>query len=594
MIKLLWSGMVVMLMLSGCGWNGTPTRNNDFVPLTSIQIIPVSTPIAASKTIAAHTSTRLSVVGNFSGLFTRDITSQAVWSSNTPTVAEFITAGSPERVTGHIPGTAVLTATVQGVSATCSLTVSSATITTLTITPTNPTVAKGLPIQFAAIGTFSDATTQDLTFDATWISSDPAVATVSDSAVSKGLAQTLTAGTTTIRATFIDIAATTLSGTTLLTVTVPVLQSIAVLPANPSVLSLSGKSFTATGTYSDGTTRDITSQVAWASSIPVRATIISGGAATTLSEGTTSISATLANASGVPVVGSTNLKVTGGTLTGITLASDTVPPVNNTITLVRNSVARISATGTFSNGVTRDITGAVAWAVTNSTLGTVTHPAGNLAWLNSGAVIGATSLTATSGTLVATAGLAVTAPTLTSLSISPTSFPDLTLGTSSRFTLTANFNDSTTQDVTVGAAWSSLAGTTALVGDAGILKGRVSGVAAGSTTISATYGVFTVTAPVTVRSRTIQSLTISVTPTISGTPTIVSGNQVKFAATAVYTDGTSKDVTEETTWAIDKSTVVLLADTLNQPGQVVAVDSGSATLTASFGGKTATATITVP
>jgi len=75
---------------------------------------------------------------------------------------------------------------------------------------------------------------------------------------------------------------------------------------------------------------------------------------------------------------------------------------------------------------------------------------------------------------------------------------------------------------------------------------------------------------------------------------VVPGNQVKFIATAAYSDGSTKDVTEDTVWSIDNSFVAILADSQNQPGQVVGVDSGSATLTASFGGKTQTVTITVP
>jgi hypothetical protein len=568
MINLICSGFFIMLALSGCGWNGTPTRSNDFTPLTSIQII------AVSPAIAAQTSTKLSVTGNFSGLFTRDITDQVVWSSDTPTVATVV---SPNRVTaGLVPGTAILTATVGSVSATFTLTVSSATVTAMTITPANPSIAKGLNTQFAVSGTFSDGTTQDLTFDVTWASSNSAVATVVSNAVtSNGLAQTLAAGTSTISATFESI-----SAATLLTVTVPVLQSITVSPANPSILSLSTGSFKSTGTYSDGSTADITSLAAWSSSSSVIATISTGGAAKTVSQGTTTISATLAGVSGT-----STLKVTGGNLTGIVLT-----PTN--IRLVRGTSAPLTAIGSFSNGSSRDITGGVVWSVANTTVATVTTPVGNQAWLNALAVA-STTVTAQFGAVTAAAiSLTVTAPLPQAIAISPTS-QDLTVGTSNRFTLTATFNDGTTQDVTASANWTSSDDTAATVGNTGQLaNGRVSGVAAFASPvfISAAYGVLTATATVTVRTRTLANLIISGTPAVR----VVSGNQVKFTATASYTDGTSKDVTEDTTWTIDNPFVVILADSQSQPGQVVAVDTGSATLTASFGGKTQTVTITVP
>ena len=577
MINLLWSGVFMVLLLSGCGWDGKPTRNNDFIPLTSIEVV------AVSPTIAAHTSTKLSVKGNFSGLYTRDITDQAVWSSASPTVAGFAITAIPSRVSGIGPGTAILTATVGSVSATFNLTVSSATVTAMTITPAAPTINKGLNTQFAVSGKFSDLTTQDLTFDADWASSAIGVATVSNVAANKGFAQALSVGTSTISATFVGV-----SGSTLLTVTEPVLQSITVTSANLSVLSLSTSgSFTATGHFSDGSTPDITDQVTWASSSPAIATIATtGGAATTLSQGTTSINATLNGVSGASV-----LKVTGGNLSSFTVSPSIVTLVNNTST-------RMTATGTFSNGSTRDITGtgAVQWTLLNPALATVTAPSGNLVLLNANALTGTTTVTATvkapSGTLTFPTTLTVTAPQLLSIAIFTTS-PELTAGsltagTSARFTVTANFNGAT-QDVTTLSNWTSDNQAIATVGTSGLAAGRVTGVGNGSTIIRATYGGITALNPatITVRSRSLQSLTTS--PINS---TVQAGNQVQFTATANYSDGT-KDVTEDTTWSIDKPNVAILADNVSQPGLVVGVDIGSAILTATFGGKTPTTNVTV-
>ena len=62
--------------------------------------------------------------------------------------------------------------------------------------------------------------------------------------------------------------------------------------------------FTATGTYSDNSTQNLTSQVTWASATHSTATITAGGLATGVGAGTSSISATLGL-----VVGSTVLTV---------------------------------------------------------------------------------------------------------------------------------------------------------------------------------------------------------------------------------------------------------------------------------------------
>ncbi|MDA8412609.1 MAG: Ig-like domain-containing protein [Desulfobacteraceae bacterium] len=582
MIKLSWAGFL-LLVVAGCGYNGTPTRHNDFTPLTSIRIVAADPAIEASHTIAALTSTKLTVIGDYSGLFTRDITDQVTsWSSNASTASFPYASPNNNRVFGASAGAASLTASVGGVtSAIYPLTVSPATVTAIAITPANPSIPNGLTTQFTATGTFSDTTTQDLTFDAVWASDTAAVATVSDAPASKGFAQSHTIGTATISATFGGIPA----GTTILTVTPAVLQSIAVSPANPSVLSLSTVNFTATGTYSDGTTPDITNQVAWLSSRPDLATIPASGTtsvtATTLAQGTAVISAALAG-----VTGTTNLKVTGGTLTGFTIAPATVTLANGTVT-------RLTATGTFSNGSTRDISGAVAWSTADSNLATVTKAGGNLVWLNALGVTTGTPITAKSGTLTATSSLIVSAPTLQTLTITPpTGFVDLTAGASTRFSLIAAFTDGSTQDVTASSTWSSRDTTKATVDNSSAFaKGRISGVpaAAGPVIIDASYGGLTPSpsVTVTVTTRTLQSLAI--TP---GTLNV--GNQVKFSASATYTGTTIKDVTEDTVWSIDKPNVAILADSTSQPGQVVAVGSGSATLTATFGGLSKSVTITVP
>ena len=57
----------------------------------------------------------------------------------------------------------------------------------------------------------------------------------------------------------------------------PTLTSIAVTPANPSILTGASQQFTATGTYSDGSTQNITSQATWTSSNTGVATINAEG-----------------------------------------------------------------------------------------------------------------------------------------------------------------------------------------------------------------------------------------------------------------------------------------------------------------------------
>src|SRR6266478_2744557 len=85
----------------------------------------------------------------------------------------------------------------------------------------------------------------------------------------------------------------------------PTLSSIAVTPGNPSIPKGTTQQFTATGTYSDGSTQNLTSTVAWSSSNTTVATINSTGLATAVGAGSTTI-----QASSGSISGSTTLTVT--------------------------------------------------------------------------------------------------------------------------------------------------------------------------------------------------------------------------------------------------------------------------------------------
>src|SRR5438105_4825239 len=60
-----------------------------------------------------------------------------------------------------------------------------ATLTSIAVSPANPSTPVGVPTQFKATGTYSDGTSKDITSAATWSSGKPAVATV---AAATGLA----------------------------------------------------------------------------------------------------------------------------------------------------------------------------------------------------------------------------------------------------------------------------------------------------------------------------------------------------------------------------------------------------------------------
>ena len=109
-----------------------------------------------------------------------------------------------------------------------------------------------------------------------------------------------------------------------------VLQAITVTPANPTLAFAKTLQFVATGTYSDGSTRDISSTATWGSSVPSVTQISASGLVSSAAIGTSTVVAQ----SGT-VMGSTSVVVTGGTATESVLhtffgstASDGLQPGN--------------------------------------------------------------------------------------------------------------------------------------------------------------------------------------------------------------------------------------------------------------------------
>jgi subtilisin family serine protease len=158
---------------------------------------------------------------------------------------------------------------------------SAVTLELIAVTPESSSIPKGLTQQYTATGTYSDASTADITSSVTWASSDTAVATID----LVGLAIGEGAGTTTITA-----SSNSISDTATLTVTLA-LESIAVTPESASIPKGLTQQYTAMGTYSDDSTADITSSVTWESSDTAVATIDSAGLATGEGAGTTTITA---------------------------------------------------------------------------------------------------------------------------------------------------------------------------------------------------------------------------------------------------------------------------------------------------------------
>lgn len=173
-------------------------------------------------------------------------------------------------------------------TSTSSSTVGLSSIAIMPVSP--PSLAIGSAQQFVATGAYSNATTQNITAQVTWASSNSAVATIS----AGGLVTGVGVGSTVITASLSGVTSPPVTLTVTATATSATLTSIEVVPAPAAHLQVgSTLQFTAIGAYSDGTRQTITSIVNWTSSNTAIATIASSGLATGVAAGSTVITASL-------------------------------------------------------------------------------------------------------------------------------------------------------------------------------------------------------------------------------------------------------------------------------------------------------------
>lgn len=207
------------------------------------------------------------------------MTGQASWHSASAAIATIDSAG---KATAVGKGTTQISATYGGMTSSQTLTVSAATAVSLAVSPSNTSAPAGTTSQFTATATLSDNSTQDVTSAATWSSSSNAIATVNNA----GLAQAVAQGQATISASYQSV---TSSGT--LQVTPPELVGIAVSPTSSTVAKGATYQFSATGTYTDGSTQDVTQIVNWAISDTAIATVDGTGLVSGVDYGNTQLSA---------------------------------------------------------------------------------------------------------------------------------------------------------------------------------------------------------------------------------------------------------------------------------------------------------------
>lgn len=260
----------------------------------------------------------------------------------------------------------------------------------------------------------------------------------------------------------------------------PTLKSLAITAPMITIATNETEQLKVKGTFSDGSTADLTSQATWNSSNATVATVSAGGEVTGVSAGNTNITASM---SGVTTITGITVTAAAKTITAIAVSPATA-------TVAPGATQQYAATATYSDNSQADVTSTATWASSNSAVATI-----NASGSGSGVASGSANITATLKGMSGTAILTVSAPaTASGIAVTPTS-ASFQVGSTQQFTATEKMSDGSTQDVTSSATWNSSNTSVATINASGLAAGAGSG----TTTITATLNSLTgsVTASVT-------------------------------------------------------------------------------------------------
>ncbi|WP_242772066.1 Ig-like domain-containing protein [Brevibacillus parabrevis] len=342
----------------------TITVSAPAISLSSISLSPAQT------TLAEGQIQRVYATAYYTDGSSKDINSVASFSSSSPSVAQVSSQGV---VTGIAPGTATITASYNGKSASAQVTVQGAYLLGLKASPAQLSLAAGNKGQLSIYAQYPNGVEENVSAKAQYTSGNPAIASVDG----MGGVVATAAGTTTIQVTY---GAKTLSVPVTVTGNVVTLQTISVRPESVSVKKGATQQLEVKATYSDNKVTDVTSQATYQIAQPAIATVSATGLITGVAVGSTTITITFGGKTvSVPV------QVTEAQEP---VQSLTVTPVK--LDLLVGKTQTLQVTATYQDGKTADVSKQVTYLSQDPATATV-QPDG----LVTAVKAGSTSLTVT-------------------------------------------------------------------------------------------------------------------------------------------------------------------------------------------------------
>ena len=415
------------------------------VPIISVTIIPTTATL-----VVAQTTQLTAVLKDEAGSI---LNGRVVsWSTNRSAVASVSSDGL---VTAISAGTATITATSEGRSATAAITVNLRPVSAVIVSPERVTLYAGQTVQLSALVT--DDRGQVLTGkQVTFTSSSNATATVS----AQGVVTAISAGTATITATSEGA-----TGQATITVAPDPIAAVEISPSTASILVGGTTQLTAIARNVNGQSL-VGRTVFWSSSSPTLASVSTAGVVTGISPGNAVIIASIEGKQASATV----------TVRAVPIATVQITP-SPASTIVGQTV---TLTATTLDAAGNTLTGRiVGWSSSNTAVATV-----NSSGLVTGVASGTATITASSEGVSGTAPLTVTVsqPPIHHITVTPAN-PRIKEGETVQLTATA-YDASNNVINGIAFTWTSSNTNRATVSQTGLVTARQDG----NVTITASAG----------------------------------------------------------------------------------------------------------
>nr|WP_252732026.1 Ig-like domain-containing protein [Paraglaciecola arctica] len=536
---------------------GTTTVTATFEEMTTQQNVSVKAVTAldispTSLTLPIASSQQLSLSAIYTDSTHETLTDSVTWKSSNSDIASVSSSG---QVLAKNPGSVAISASVEGISTSLNVSISSATLQSIDISSAVNQVAAGLTSSLSAIGIYSDGSEQDLSNQVVWSVSDTSIASINSET---GLLTALQTGSVSVIAGKQGI-----TSSLSFNVSAATLTGLAITPSIISLVKGTSKTVSVTATFSDKSKLEVGDQVNWSISNTKIANIAqTSSTVSALMAGTATLTARIADKQA-----DLSVVVSSAKLISIVLS-----PVNSSLPLGQSR--QFNAQGTFADGTIQDLTSEVTWLSSNDGIAQISNSEFSPGIADS-ISLGGTTITAILGDVQQVSTLTISDAVLSSIEIQPSN-QEIAKGTQSQIKAIGHYTDGSLIDLTSSVSWNSSHPN--LVSLQSANSGTVITQDIGTALVSAELEDVIGLANIVVSSATLTSIAIEAAQTM-----VPSGITQRLTAVGTYSDLSTKDLSQQVSWISDDVLKATVSNNSAEFGLLRAINPGQVVISASIG-----------